>query len=107
MLLVIILSVLNSEAAFVKFAGILPISAGSGMTSGRHWINYGGYRQLNAVIFRTVIVGMRFHEPMIAYVKRRTAEGKSKRGIIRCLERYVIRGVFYLVKVPVVSVMGG
>jgi len=41
---------------------------------------------------------MRFHEPTIAYVARRTAEGKSKRDIIRCLKRYVIREVYHLVK---------
>lgn len=98
---------IKSEAAFAKLAGISPIPAGSGMTSGRHRINYGGHRQLNAAIYRTVIVRMRFHEPTIAYVKRRTAEGKSKRDIIRCLKRYVIREVFHLVKVPVVPVMGG
>ena len=49
-------------------------------------------------IYRTVIVRMRFHEPTIAYVARRTAEGKSKRDIIRCLKRYVIREVYHLVK---------
>jgi len=29
---------------------------------------------------------------------RRTAEGKSKRDISRCLKRYVIREVYHLVK---------
>jgi len=41
---------------------------------------------------------MRFHEPTIAYVNRRTAEGMSKRDIIRCLKRYVIREVYHLIK---------
>ena len=68
------------------------------MTSGKHRINHGGHRQLNAAIYRTVIVRMRFHEPTIAYVARRTAEGKSKRDIIRCLKRYVIREVYHLIK---------
>ena len=48
---------------------------------------------------RTVIVRMRFYEPTIAYVARRTAEGKSKRDILRCLKRYVIREVYLLIKV--------
>lgn len=89
---------IRSEAAFAKLAGISPVPTGSGMTSGRHRINHGGHRQLNAAIYRTVIVRMRFHEPTIAYVARRTAEGKSKREIIRCLKRYVIREVYHLVK---------
>ena len=88
---------IHSEAAFAKLAGISPVPTGSGMTSGRHRINHGGHRQLNAAIYRTVIVRMRFHEPTIAYVARRTAEGKSKRDIIRCLKRYVIREVYHLV----------
>lgn len=89
---------IRSEAAFAKLAGIAPVPTGSGMTSGKHRINHGGHRQLNAAIYRTVIVRMRFHEPTIAYVARRTAEGRSKRDIIRCLKRYVIREVYHLVK---------
>ena len=89
---------IRSEAAFAKLAGISPVPTGSGMTSGKHRINHGGHRQLNAAIYRTVIVRMRFHEPTLAYVARRTAEGKSKRDIIRCLKRYVIREVYHLVK---------
>lgn len=89
---------IKSEAAFAKLAGISPVPTGSGMSSGKHRINHGGHRQLNAAIYRTVIVRMRFHEPTIAYVARRTAEGKSKRDIIRCLKRYVIREVYHLVK---------
>jgi len=88
---------IRSEAALAKLAGISPIPASSGMTSGRHRINHGGYRQLNAAIYRTVIVRMRFHQPTIDYVTRRTAEGLSKRDIIRCLKRYVIREVYHLV----------
>lgn len=91
---------ITSEAAFVKMAGISPVSPGSGLTGGKHRINHGGHRQLNAAIYRTVIVRMQFHEPTKAYVARRTAEGKSKRDIIRCLKRYVIREVYHLIKAP-------
>ncbi len=37
---------------------------------------------------------MRHHEPTRSYVERRTAEGLSKREIIRCLKRYIAREVF-------------
>jgi len=37
---------------------------------------------------------MRWHEPTIAYVERRTGEGLSKKEIIRCLKRYVAREVY-------------
>ena len=88
---------IHSEAALAKLAGISPVPASSGQKSGRYRINRGGHRQLNAAIYRTVIVRMRFHEPTIAYVARRTSEGKTKRDIIRCLKRYVIREVYHLV----------
>jgi transposase len=90
---------IHSEAAFAKLAGVSPVPTGSGMTSGKHRINHGGHRQLNAAIYRTVIVRMQHHEPTKAYVARRTTEGKSKRDIIRCLKRYVIGGIYQLIKV--------
>jgi transposase len=89
---------IKSEAALAKLAGTAPVPTGSGMTGGRHRINHGGHRQLNAAIYRTVIVRMRFHQPTIDYVARRTAEGKTKREIIRCLKRYVIREVYHLLR---------
>ncbi|MET7520663.1 IS110 family transposase [Streptomyces sp. NPDC005480] len=89
---------IKSEAALAKLAGIAPVPTGSGTTSGRHRINHGGHRQLNAAIYRTVIVRMRFHQPTIDYVARRTAEGKTKREIIRRLKRYVIREVYHLLR---------
>jgi hypothetical protein len=37
------------------------------------------------------------NQPTIDYVTWRTAEGLSKRDIIRCLKRYVVREVFHLI----------
>ena len=37
---------------------------------------------------------MRFHHPTIDYVACRTAEGLSKRDIIRCLNRFLARVVY-------------
>jgi len=91
---------IRSEAAFAKLAGVSPIPASSGQTTGRHRINYGGHRQLNAALYRVVIVRMRFHQPTIAYFARRTAEGKTKRDIIRCLKRYIAREIYRLLKTP-------
>jgi len=48
-----------------------------------------------------VVVRMRTHQPTLDYVRRRTAEGKSKREIIRCLKRFVAREIFgYLCRRP-------
>src|SRR3954464_1653958 len=85
---------IHSEAAFAKLCGACPIPASSGTTQ-RHRLNYGGHRQANSALYRTVIVRMRFHQPTIDYVTRRTAEGKSKREIIRCLKRYIAREIYH------------
>lgn len=76
---------IRSEAVFAKMCGACPVPAGSGKTNGRHRLNRVGNRQANAALYRAIIVRMRWHEPTIASVTRRTAEGLSKREIIRCL----------------------
>ncbi|MGH2704010.1 MAG: transposase, partial [Actinomycetota bacterium] len=89
----------RSEAAFAKLCGACPIPASSGKTN-RHRLNRGGNRQANAALYRVVIVRMRWHEPTVAYVTRRTKEGLSKKEIIRCLKRFLAREVFGLLPVP-------
>lgn len=84
---------IRSEAALAKLCGACPIPASSGKTS-RHRLNRGGHRQANAALYRVVIVRMRRHQPTLDYVKRRTAEGKSKLEIIRCLKRFIVREIF-------------
>lgn len=91
---------IRSEAALAKLCGACPIPAGSGKTNGRHRLNRGGNRQANAALYRVIIVRMRWHPPTIAYVERRTAEGLSKKEIIRCLKRYLIREVYRLLPEP-------
>jgi len=91
---------IRSEAAFAKMCGACPIPAGSGKTNRRHRLYRGGNRQANAALYRVVIVRMRWHQPTIDYVARRTAEGMSKREIIRCLKRYLARELFRLLPAP-------
>jgi transposase len=88
---------LRSEAAFSMLCGSSPIEASSGKTT-RHRLNRGGDRQANAALYRIVVVRLRWHQPTKDYMARRTAEGKSKKEIIRCLKRYVAREVFAVLK---------
>ncbi len=91
---------IRSEAAFAKLCGACPIPASSGKTS-RHRLNRGGHRRANAALHRVVVVRMRTHQPTVDYVRRRAAEGKSKREIIRCLKRFVAREIFgHLCRAP-------
>ena len=87
---------IRSEAAFAKMCGVCPIPTGSGKSGGRHRLNRGGNRQANAALHRVVIVRMQGHAPTLAYLGRRTAEGLSKRDIIRCLKRFVAREIYQL-----------
>lgn len=87
----------RSEAAFARLCGASLIPASSGETT-RHRLNRGGHRQANSALYRAVIVRLRHHEPTQAYLERRTAEGRSKAEIIRCLKRYLAREVWALMR---------
>ena len=87
----------RGETAWAKLCGVAPIPASSGMTT-RHRLNRGGHRHANAAIYRTVIVRMRHHDATRAYVARRTADGRTKAEIIRCLKCYVAREIWALLK---------
>ena len=84
---------LRSEAAFAHLCGVAPIDASSGLTS-RKRLNRGGDRSANHALWRIVMVRMVFDARTRAYVTRRTAEGRSKREIIRSLKRYVARELY-------------
>jgi transposase len=85
---------IRNEAAFAKLCGVSPKPASSGRTNGRHRLNRGGDRAANSALYIVTIVRLRHHEATRDYVARRTAEGLSKREIMRCLKRYIAREVF-------------
>jgi transposase len=84
---------LRSEAAFAHLCGVSPIPASSGKTN-RHRLNRGGNRDANRALHLLAIGRLSSDPRTRAYAARRTAEGKSKREIIRCLKRYLAREVF-------------
>jgi hypothetical protein len=45
-----------------------------------------------------VAVRLRMHPPTRAYMARRLAEGKTKKEVMRCLKRYVVREVFTTIR---------
>jgi transposase len=51
-------------------------------------------RQANSALRRSALVRMGRHQETKDYVARRTAEGKTKTEIMRCLKRYIAREVF-------------
>jgi hypothetical protein len=84
---------IRSEEALAKLCGVCPIPASSGKTN-RMRLNRSGNRQANAALYRVAIVRMRDHEETKAYAARRTAEGKTRREIVRCVKRYLVREIY-------------
>jgi transposase len=85
---------IRSEAAFAKLCGVAPQPASSGRSTGRHRLSRSGDRAANSALYIVTIVRIRHHEPTRRYVERRTAEGRTKREIIRCLKRYIAREIY-------------
>ncbi len=84
---------LRSEASFASLCGVSPIEASSGRVV-RHRLNRGGNRDANRALHMICVARMRRDQRTREYVARRTAEGKSKLEIMRCLKRYIAREVY-------------
>jgi transposase len=78
---------LKSEASFAHLCGVAPIPASSGKIV-RHRLNRHGNRDANRALYMIALGRMSRDERTRTYVAWRTAEGKSKKEIIRCLKRY-------------------
>ena len=78
------------------FARHTPAALVAGLASlrPRHRHGPGGDRQANHALWRIVFTRLGSDPATRAYAERRTAEGKSKAEIIRCLKRYVAREVY-------------
>ena len=84
---------LKDEAAFAHLCGVAPIPASSGK-SVRHRLNRHGNRDANRALYVIAVCRMSRDERTRTYVAKRTAEGKTKKEIIRCLKRYIAREVY-------------
>jgi transposase len=84
---------LESEASFASLCGVSPVEASSGKVV-RHRLNRGGNRDANRALHMICVVRMGSDRRTRSYVARRTAEGKSKWEIMRCLKRYIAREVY-------------
>ena len=90
---------LNTEASFASLCGVSPIEASSAKVV-RHRLNRGGNRDANRALHMICVVRMGSDERTRRYVARRTAEGKSKWEIMRCLKRYIAREVYRVLEPP-------
>ena len=81
---------LHSDGSFAKLCGVAPLEASSGRTD-KHRLNKGGDRQANRALHTIAVVRLRYCPRTRAYLERRTAQDLSKRDILRCLKRYILR----------------
>ena len=88
---------LRSEAAFARLAGAAPIPASSGNTV-RHRLDRGGDRRLNRAPHTILLTRRRLDAGTQTYIARRLSEGKSERGAVRCLKRYLARSLFRMLE---------
>jgi transposase len=93
---------LKNEASFASLCGVSPIEASSGKVV-RHRLNRGGSRDANRALHMICVVRMGRDRRTREYVARRTAEGKSKLEIMRCLKRYIAREVYRMLVSVAVS----
>ncbi len=93
---------IRNDAAFAALCGVNPLPASSGRTN-RHRVNHGGDRAANSALYTVAIVRMRHHQPTRDYVARRTAQGLTKRDIIRCLKRYIARELLPIIREELAS----
>jgi transposase len=83
----------RNDAAFAALAGVSPLPASSGRTT-RHRLNRGGDRTLNKAIYTIAITRERIDPTTKTYIARRTAQGRTRKEIRRCLKRYITRQLY-------------
>lgn len=90
---------LKSEAEFASLCRVAPLQASSGKTE-RHRLNRGGDRRANGALYQIAVTRMSYGQKTKDYVEKRKRDGKSKKEIIRCLKRYIVREVFRALRHP-------
>ena len=89
----------RTDASFARQAGTAPIPCSSGQRD-RHRLDRGGDRQLNHALHIIAITRARYDPTTKAYLARKQAEGKTKKGALRCLKRHLARRFHYLLSLP-------
>jgi Transposase IS116/IS110/IS902 family len=78
----------RSDACFGRQSGTAPIPCSSGNRT-QHRIDRGADRQLNRAL-HTIAITRANHDPATReYLARKRAEGRTDKGALRCLKRYL------------------
>ena len=89
----------RTEASFARQAGAAPIPASSGQRDQLR-LDRGGDRQLNRALHTIAITRASHDAATKTYLARKQAEGKTKKGALRCLKRHLARRFHHLLSQP-------
>jgi transposase len=89
----------RSEAAFGRQTGTAPIPCSSGKRT-QHRLNRGGDRQLNHALHIIAVTRAQRDPATKQYLARKEAEGKTTKGALRSLKRYLARRFNQLLSEP-------
>ena len=89
----------RKPSSFGLQTGTAPIPCSSGQRT-QHRLNRGGDRQLNHALHIIAITRVKRDPATKAYLARKEAEGKTKKGAVRCLKRYLARYFYGLLAEP-------
>ena len=89
----------RSDGCFARQAGAAPIKCSSGQ-SDHHRLDRGGDRQLNHALHIIAITRAQRDPVTKAYLERKRAEGKTRKGALRCLKRHLARRFYTLLIDP-------
>lgn len=82
----------SRESKFARWCGTGAVALSSGEGSGqpvRHRLDLGGNRRINSVLYMASITQQRRNPQAIAYLQRKTSEGKTKKEARRCHKRHL------------------
>jgi transposase len=89
----------RKHSSFGLQTGTAPIPCSSGQRT-QHRLNRGGDRQLNHALHIVAITRAQRDPATKQYLARKEAEGKTKKGALRCLKRYLARHFYGLLADP-------
>ncbi len=82
-----------SKHHFASYTGTAPLEVSSGEVV-RHRLSRAGNRKLNSALHHAAMSHKRTDEQGIAYYGRKVAEGKGKKGALRCMKRRLSDAVY-------------
>ena len=89
----------RSDACFARQAGSAPIPCSSGQRT-QHRLDRGGDRQLNRALHTIAITRAQRDPATKEYLAGKEADGKTSKGALRCLKRYLARRFYRLLAEP-------